>query len=129
MRERRNRPEALCETALHELGLVPTKQGWPDFLAFDDDGNLVRVVEVKPRPGSLLKPSQVKVMLALQKLGVNVQRFDPISGFYPFSFEAEARKRRVLRSEDNARRKAWRLGRVDEPVDEQNDHLRSIMGK
>jgi|GEM_PF-5520905 len=114
-RERRNGPEVLCEKAISELGLTPTKRGWPDFMAFDDEGRLAFVVEVKPDDFMPLKKEQVAVMRELQRHGIKVMRYSPRAGFTEFND-----------SEDLARRSRHREGDV---ANEDGQHLRSIMGR
>lgn len=75
-----NEPENECLERLRQRGYEATKRGWPDFLAFRPDGELV-VVEVKARPNHRLKASQLRVMAALMRAGIECYRFDPISGF------------------------------------------------
>lgn len=53
-------------------GWKPSKRGWPDFLCFGPDGEVI-AVEVKPRTGRglLLKREQAIVMDILKAAGVS----------------------------------------------------------
>jgi len=91
---RRNEGENFCEADLKALGLIPSKRGWPDFLAWNKDGTLAFVAEVKAEPDAVLKIEQIRVMAALAKAGIAVKRYDPVSGFSDFDEASEIHRRR-----------------------------------
>lgn len=68
-----NPTEDLFSALALRKGWEATKRGWPDFVCFLPDGEMI-VVEVKPRKkdGSLkwLKVSQVRVMEKLTAAGI-----------------------------------------------------------
>ena len=79
------------------MGLTPSKRGWPDFIAWNRDGSVAFVVEVKRGPGYALRSTQIAVMNALSKHGIQCKRYDPVSGFSDFNAKVE-RRNRVNRS-------------------------------
>jgi len=93
VRERINEPENFCEADLKALGLIPSKRGWPDFLAWNKDGSLAFVAEVKAGTDDTLKIEQIRVMAALAKAGISVKRYDPVSGFSDFDEATEIHRR------------------------------------
>lgn len=78
-RRPRNPAEAQCWEHLRALGWTPTKRGWPDFFAFDDEGRVL-AVEVKRFPQSRLKRTQARILLALHRAGLPVFVFEPSNG-------------------------------------------------
>lgn len=80
-RRPKNRAEGIFFDRAVEKGLVASKRGWPDFVVWDQGGNLVGIVEVKPHRGRRLKREQVAVMRALASLGVPCYRWSPSEGY------------------------------------------------
>ena len=80
-----NRFENRFAQLAHSLGWEVTKQGWPDFVCYGADDQLI-AVEVKPF-GGWLRPEQKRLMAALSNAGVRcfisdgdtLQPFDPES--------------------------------------------------
>lgn len=105
MRERKNESESFCESDIREFGLIPSKRGWPDFLAWNRDGSLAFVAEVKAGTDDTLKVEQIRVMAALQKAGISVKRYDPVSGFSDFDEAAEVLRRRRCPMEQRRERR------------------------
>jgi hypothetical protein len=72
---RSNLPERNFEELAERNGWRPSKRGWPDFICFGPDGEVI-AVEVKPRmkrwPDRMrtLKVEQVIVMTFLQAHGI-----------------------------------------------------------
>jgi hypothetical protein len=68
-----NEPEHKLARLAERNGWTPTKRGWPDFLCFGPDGEVI-AVEVKPRDaaGQLkrLKVDQANAMDWLQAHGI-----------------------------------------------------------
>jgi hypothetical protein len=79
-RRPKNWAEGLFYDEAVKVGLRPSKRGWPDFVLFDEDGELAMCVEVKPHRGRRLKREQHAVMKALAKAGVPCYRWAPDSG-------------------------------------------------
>lgn len=73
--------EGECYDFLTAKGYEVRKRGWPDFLAWKGDELII--VEVKPKPRSLLKTQQQRVMQALANHGLSVFRYDPESKLEP----------------------------------------------
>lgn len=67
----RNPAEVAVATRLVNEGYTILKNGWPDFLAFDDHG--VRFIEVKPTCRSNLSYRQRKMAGVLSRLGISVE--------------------------------------------------------
>lgn len=77
---RKNPSEFICERALNDLGLSPSKRGWPDFWWIDLDGKLC-AAEVKPRSTQPLKKEQKVILSLLESFGVRTFKFSPDGGF------------------------------------------------
>lgn len=85
-----NGPERRVASVLNAEGFRVVKRGWPDFLCWDDDGQL-RFVEVKPYCTDDLSTAQKEVAAILSSLGVPVElwadrclcgRHDSLEPFY-----------------------------------------------
>lgn len=63
-----NKHENRFAQLAHTLGWRVTKQGWPDFVCYDDDSGQAIFVEVKPR-GQALSEYQFELMKVLSRLG------------------------------------------------------------
>ena len=59
---------------LHRQGWFTLKNGWPDFLSVDEEGNL-RFIEVKPRCTNGLSARQENVADLLACLGIRVELY------------------------------------------------------
>lgn len=82
-REIKNPAEQQLFKELTAQGWQVTKRGWPDFACFK--GDMVALIEVKPRRSRHLKRQQYRLMAALAKLGVKCFRWSPDSGFEPIT--------------------------------------------
>jgi hypothetical protein len=67
-----NGSERMVADVLNAEGFRVMKRGWPDFLAYDDEGR-VRFVEVKPYCTDDLSVSQKEVAVTLAALGIPVE--------------------------------------------------------
>jgi hypothetical protein len=96
--ERCNVPERKFEELAERLGLTFTKRGWPDFMCFTKDGEMI-AVEVKPRMTKksgtrLLKREQAKAMEALTACGIRcfVSDGETMEPFNPEIHAQESRR-------------------------------------
>jgi hypothetical protein len=55
----KNKAEEKFRLLMQSKGLRVTKRGFPDFIVFDENVNILAFVEVKPTPEHQLKPSQM----------------------------------------------------------------------
>jgi hypothetical protein len=69
-----------AETAFAQLasnrGKTPVRNGWPDFLVYDELSGGTIGVEVK-QGGDPVRPSQARMFAALERAGVTVMVWDP----------------------------------------------------
>ena len=96
--DRRNGPEQKFAQLAAEKGWFATKRGWPDFLCFNEDGEMI-AVEVKPqmrsRPGvKVLRRDQANCMDVLTAHGIRcfVSDGETIEPYDPAVHNDESRR-------------------------------------
>lgn len=76
----RNSAERVFQDKAKAKGWRVTKRGWPDFLCWNEDGD-VFVVEVKPQAAERLKKNQAALLQLFADHGIPAYRWSPDGGF------------------------------------------------
>lgn len=75
-RQYRNKAEELFAEQAKTRGWFVTKRGYPDFICYLPDGEVV-LVEVKTRKNIKLRKAQYDLMNALKRCGIKCYRWSP----------------------------------------------------